>query len=292
MKYIYVQPSIERFSWELKTSIYSLKKLGVDNKDIVILFTRDNPKVVSEFNDYQTFSFNDDRSLQAKKYIPSIRPYLWYRFLNENPEYTKEDFFYLDSDTVLVGLPADNQVSGPDNVWYCSDTIGYIGYDYIKSVTNSGKVLDVMSETLETPLDWVKDIQSNSGGAQWIIKKPKASYWYDVYSGAVNLYYTLEHLDTSLQKWTAEMWSQLWTMYHYELTPKVLPLLDFSWSTDDEYKGQLIIHNAGVTEDMKDMFFKGIHLKTPTIEELKQSSGKVSDIYVGFVRKALYGDEK
>ncbi len=51
------------------------------------------------------------------------------------------------------------------------------------------------------------------------------------------------------------MWAQLWTMYHYGITPKVSKKLDFAWSTDDELGNKKIIHNAGVTEDM-DLFFK------------------------------------
>ena len=39
MKYIFVQPALSRFAWELRTAIKSLQDLGVKESDIVILFS-------------------------------------------------------------------------------------------------------------------------------------------------------------------------------------------------------------------------------------------------------------
>ena len=61
MKYIYVQPAIERFEWELKGSIKSLVDLGVPYSDIILLFIDYNNKIPEKFRDMgvNVFSFGD-----------------------------------------------------------------------------------------------------------------------------------------------------------------------------------------------------------------------------------------
>lgn len=284
MKYLFAQPAIKRFSWELRTAIKSLTDLGVKNDDIVILFSKDDDSVVEEFSKYDTHVYEDERF--DIKYIPSIRPYLWWRFLNEDSTRENETYVYLDSDVIVLDLSAFD-VPVTKSRWYCSDTIGYIGYRYINSVTNAKHTFDVMTDAIKVPQEWIKSIEKDSGGAQWVIKNPKAGYWHDVYINSIVLYKRLKPLKTSLQKWTAEMWAQLWTMYHYGVTPKVSPQMDFAWSTDDELDDKKIVHNAGVTMD-SGMFFKGKYLDTPPLEDLYQLSDKVSDLYVMFVRNANY----
>ena len=284
MKFLFAQPAKKRFAWELKTAIKSLTDLGVDKKDIVLLFAKEDDAVVEDFSEYETHAYADERF--DKSYIPSIRPFLWWKYLSEDESRENETYVYLDSDTVILDLKAF-KVQVTKNRWYCSDTIGYIGYDYIQSVTNAKETFEVMTDAIKVPVEWIKSIQKNSGGAQWVIKNPKAGYWHDVYVNSIVLFRAIEPLDTSLQKWTAEMWAQLWTMYHYGIAPKVSDKLDFAWSTDDELGNKKIIHNAGVTEDMG-LFFKGLYLDTPPLEVLGQETGKVSDLYVEFVKKANY----
>jgi hypothetical protein len=284
MKFLFAQPAKKRFAWELHTVINSLSKLGVDKKDIILLFAKEDDSVLMEFNDCRVYSYEDDRF--DKSYIPSIKPYLFYRYLSEDSERENETYVYLDSDTIILDLEAF-KVPVTKSRWYCSDAIGYIGLDYIKSVTNSSRTLEVMTDAIKVPIEWLESIQNNSGGAQWVIKNPKAGYWHDVYVNSIVLYRAIEPLETTLQKWTAEMWAQLWTMYHYGISPKVSNKLSFAWSTNDSIGKNKIIHNAGVTEDMG-LFFKGIYLDTPPLEALYQDSGKVSDLYVKAVKEALY----
>lgn len=284
MKYLFAQPAKKRFAWELRTAIKSLLDLGVKKSDIVLLFAKEDGAVVAEFSDYDVHVYEDNRF--DKSYIPSIRPYLWWKYLAEDETREEESFVYLDSDTVILDLSAF-KVPVTKSRWYCSDTTGYIGYHYIQSVSNAKETFDVMTDAIKVPKEWIEATDKNSGGAQWVIKNPKAGYWHDVYVNAIVLYKAIEPLDTSLQKWTAEMWAQLWTMYHYGISPKVNEKLDFAWSIDEELGEKKIIHNAAVTEDMG-LFFKGHYMDTPPIEVLNQDSGKVSDLYVEYVRKANY----
>lgn len=285
MKFIFAQPAKKRFAWELKTAIKSLTDLGVKKSDIVLLFSKEDDSVYETFFECDTHVYVDERF--DKTYIPSIKPYLFWKFLEEDNRRENETYVYLDSDTVVLDLSVF-KVQVTKSRWYCSDTTGYIGYNYIQSVSKPTETFEAMIDAIKVPIDWIKSIQKDSGGAQWVIKSPKAGYWHDVYINSIVLYQAISPLDTSLQKWTAEMWAQLWTMYHYGITPKVSKKLDFAWSTDDELGNKKIIHNAGVTEDM-DLFFKGIYLDTPPLEALNQESGKVSDRYVQIVKEANYG---
>ena len=285
MKFIFSQPAKKRFEWELKTAIKSLADLGVKKSDIVLLFAKEDDSVCETFFECDTHVYIDKRF--DKTYIPSIKPYLFWKYLEEDNTRENETYVYLDSDTVVLDLSAF-KVQVTKSRWYCSDTTGYIGYDYIRNVSNPTETFEAMTNAIKVPIEWIKSIQKDSGGAQWVIKSPKAGYWHDVYVNSIVLYQAISPLDTSLQKWTAEMWAQLWTMYHYGITPKVSKKLDFAWSTDDELGNKKIIHNAGVTEDM-DLFFKGIYLDTLPLEVLNQESGKVSDRYVQIVKEANYG---
>ena len=51
MKFLFAQPAKKRFAWELHTVINSLSKLGVDKKDIILLFAKEDDSVLMEFND-------------------------------------------------------------------------------------------------------------------------------------------------------------------------------------------------------------------------------------------------
>lgn len=285
MKYLFAQPAKKRFAWELRTAIKSLTDLGVKKSDIVLLFAEEDQSVLNDFSDYDIHVYPDERF--DKSYIPSIRPYLWWKFLSEDEGREQETYVYLDSDTVVLDLSIFN-LRPTKSRWYCSDTVGYLGYRYIQSVTNSQIVFEAMTEAIKVPQPWIESIEKNSGGAQWVIKSPKAGYWHDVYVNSIVLYRALEPLDTSLQKWTAEMWAQLWTLYHYGVTPKVHTALNFAWSIDDDLGDRKIIHNAGVTDDSV-LFFKGKYQDIPPFSDLEQNSGKVSDIYVSKVKEANYG---
>lgn len=290
MKYLFAQQTNERFIWELKTVIYSLTTQGVEPSDIVILFAQDAKQsdLATEFADYDVHFYADERT--EKTYIPSIRPFLWWKYLAEDSAREMEDYVYLDSDIVVLDksifdLPANN------TNWYCSDTNSYLNRDYIMSVTNADTVLPIMEYAVGVPDSWVQTINKNSGGAQWVMSQPKARMWKIIYNRCIKLYDKLEPLDTTLQKWTAEMWAQLWGGFYYNIQPIVHENLNFVMSTNDEVGDCKIIHNAGITSDMTDKFFKGNYINsTPTYEQLQGFSG-VSAEYCKYVSLALYGKE-
>ena len=40
-------------------------------------------------------------SRDDKEYIPSIKPYLWWKYLEENPKRENERYMYIDSDVIF-----------------------------------------------------------------------------------------------------------------------------------------------------------------------------------------------
>lgn len=258
MKIVMCQPSIKRFEWELDVAISNLKKHNIT--DVVLLFAEFDHSVFlnlkNKFPYLDIYTYKDDR--EDSSYIPSIKPYLWYRFLSENPGFENEDFLYIDSDVIFREMIDFNNFT-QDNKWYGSDCTGYLGYDYILKTQNGEKIISEMAKIVGVNLSDIKKIKNNCIGAQLIVKKPKAKYWKKVYEDSNKLYHYFEEIDSDIQKWTAEMWSQLWNMIYFDIEPKSDDEFDFSWATDniEEWHKKKIYHNAGVTPNTDDLFFKG-----------------------------------
>ena len=105
MKIILCQPAIKRFEWELEVCLTNLQSVGFDMKDVILLFTVHNSKVTETLaNKYgvEVHTYTDKRA--DKQYIPSVKPWLWWQFLAEDPERENEDYFYFDSDVISVNV--------------------------------------------------------------------------------------------------------------------------------------------------------------------------------------------
>ncbi len=283
IKYILCQPAITRFEWELEIFLTRMKKLGITN--IILLFSKNNDKVptyLKEKYNVEVHVYDDNR--KDKSYIPSIRPYLWARFLQEDRTRENETYFYLDSDVIFREVP---NVEPNDIVWYGSDCESYLGVDYIDS---KGKgLLEGMCMRIGVDPEIIRR-ERPVAGAQWVIKNPKFEYWLKVYEDSIKLYKYLNTMpDNTIQKWTSEMWAQLWNTYLFGVNPKVNDELDFSWATDsvERYYDTKIYHNAGVIDDNQKLFFKGKYVhKSPFNDDLSfVDSTKASVKYVEAIRE-------
>ena len=144
MKYVMAQPAVPRFEWEVKVAIYGLLKAGVLKEDIVILFSRHEESVISEIKNIgvNVHVYSDDRV--DFEYIPSLKPYLMHRYLEEDVSRENETYFFMDSDVIVKEQPeTDSHLRG---VWYGSDCGGYLNYDYIVQCDNGFNILKDMSE--------------------------------------------------------------------------------------------------------------------------------------------------
>lgn len=283
IKFIMCQPAIYRFAWELEVSLTRLKKLGVT--DIILLFSKHSyviPEHLRDKYDVEIHIYEDNRD--DKRYIPSIKPYLWSRFLQEDRSRENETYFYLDSDVIFREIP---EVVPNENVWYGSDCRGYLGIEYIDSKGEG--LLEGMCHAIGIDPDMIRR-EDPVSGAQWVFTNPTFEYWDKVYRDSNALHSYLDNLtDTSVQKWTAEMWAQLWNVYHFGKTTETDSELDFCWATDnvERYYETKIYHNAGVVDDNMGLFFKGIYVyNSPFNDDLSfVDTTKASIKYVEALRE-------
>jgi hypothetical protein len=224
---------------------------------------------------------------ERKHYIPSIKPYLLYEWIKEQPK-RGELFLLHDSDIIFNYLPDFSNLINDDYI-YMSNTRGYIDFNYIMDCDgrykekhpqlDSGQLLREMCDIIGVEPSIVKKNDVNSGGAQYVFKKQDWQMWYKIYKESIGLYDKLMRFQRKypispgeIQFWTAEMWSVLWNQWWWNKETRITKELDFCWATDkiDTCDTNPILHIAGVTDDLKNtLFFKGDYINNNPIELLK-----------------------
>ena len=290
--FVTAQPDVPYFHWQVKLYTHNFIEKGIDPNSIHVIFsTLGNNKLSQGAEDLKKIgvnihSYKDERV--NKRYIPSIKPFLLYKWLEQYPQYGK-CFFLHDADIIFRELP-DFEKMMNDDICYLSDTIGYIGYDYIMDccrryesqhpTSEKGQLLKEMADTIGISVDLIKENQKNSGGGQYIIKNTDYKLWEKIYLDSFTLYNNMLIYQRKfpinpgqIQFWTAEMWSVLWNLWLHNFKTKVVNELSFSWATDnvDVYKKHPILHMAGVTDDLKKTkFYKGEYINIDPIEKLRE----------------------
>lgn len=282
MKFIACQPAETRFLWEVEVQATNLLRLGVSRDDIYYIFLTGTPRgnasipniIASKYN-VHVYSYPDTRIPLEKSYIPTIKPYLLFRFFSTHSDLLPHSFFYIDSDVVFRDIPNFNLTPVTAKRWYGSDCSSYLGADYINS-----KGLDYipkMANVVGVKTDTVNKLRTKSIGAQMIMRYPLASYWEQSYKKAALLYQYLSSVEGKykeeykrqgrpaeyvIQKWCAQMWTDLWIPAEAGVDMVPLSELDFVWATDPISKLNVdkIYHNAGVLEkDKNTKFYKGAY---------------------------------
>ena len=198
--FVSAQPDVPYFHWQTKVYCHNFIEKGINPKNIHILFgivggaeqTKESLKLKSI--GVNVHHYIDDR--KTKTYIPSIKPFLIYKWLEEFNEHGKR-FFLHDADIIFRELPNFNKLLNDDST-YLSDTVGYIGYNYIKdccdryekSHPNSQKeqLLNEMAEVIGIDVQKIKNNQINSGGGQYLIKNTNCEIWKKIYEDCTPLY--------------------------------------------------------------------------------------------------------
>jgi len=277
LRYICVQPRLIYYAWQVEVMINNFIKNGINPNNIDILIAcnpndeTSNPEVIeiwdklTTYYDTVRFFFYPDTRKHPIKYISSIRPNILKQHFKEHPELFNEAIFYHDCDIIFT-KPVDWNKFVNDNIWYLSDTNSYINYNYIK-----GKGEDVYLKMCEIiGMDPVipKLMNSNSGGAQYILKNIDYTFWEKVEKDCEELYFQITQLNNlkkqenesyhELQIWCADMWAVLWNGWLNGQETKVIKELDFCWGTDTEerFNETNIFHNAGVTCSCGGKFYK------------------------------------
>lgn len=270
MKFICVQPAIDYYTWQVEIMLDNFISTGINPDDIHIVcghygsISEKWKKLTEKFDDVNFFFYPDDRMKPG--YISSIRPHLLHKHWLANPHLAKETVFYHDCDIVFPKA-FDVKDLLEDKICYVSDTVSYIGANYIRS--KGEHYLDLMSQIVGINKDVVITNQNDSGGAQYLLKNIPIEFWKKAYYDAENLYRMIniqiakdKAVDPSIheiQIWCADMWAVLWNLWFFNKEVKVTDKLSFGWATSmiNEWDKHAIYHNAGVTIDRKDMFFKG-----------------------------------
>jgi len=275
MKFICAQPAIDYYTWQVEVMINNFIRQGVNPNNIQIVcghygtISEKWKSLADTYNNVGFFFYHDDRVKAG--YISSIRPHLLHKHWTLHPELQYETIFYHDCDIVL-SKPLEFDDLLQDDVCYVSDTVSYIGANYIRS--KGEHYLDMMSRIVNVNKDLLINEEQNSGGAQYILKNIPTEFWKKVYYDAENLYRLInDQIDKDrqtdpsmheIQIWCADMWAVLWNLWFFDKTVKVAEKMSFSWgtSTIQEWDKHYIYHNAGVTVDRAELFFKGAYINS------------------------------
>jgi len=295
--FVTAQPDVPYFHWQIKLYTHNFIEKGIDPKNIHVILamvhgtTKPTEGAKELLNQgYNVHFYKDNRD--KKSYIPSIKPYLVSKWLEEYPEFGRK-FFLHDADIIFNRLPDFNKLLN-DDITYLSDTIGYIGYNYImdccdryeKQHPNSekGQLIEEMANIIGLDVETIKNNQENSGGGQYIIKNTDYKLWEKIYNDCTPLYNQMLDYQRrfpinpgQIQFWTAEMWALLWNLWLNKNETKITKELDFSWATDDikKYERLPILHMAGVTDDLKSTkFYKGEYINVDPIRTLIKNPKK------------------
>lgn len=276
--FISAQPDEVYFHWQVALYLYQFAKHGIISRCYVLFgYTSKTPSdyVIKLATKYPNVKYYKD-TRKSIKYIPSIRPHLLAKFFKDYPHLGK-NIFYHDSDIFLTKLPRFDLMMGPsDKNGYLSNTISYIGYNYIKLCSERYKekhkllpdldILNGMCDIMKIDPEFLKANEKNSGGAQYLLKDIDHTFWSECEEKCDQLYnylvnyekrYQIEH---HIQKWTTDMWVVLWTYWKQGKNTIIHSELDFSWGTGtvDDYHRLNIFHLAGVTNtNCSDKFYKG-----------------------------------
>lgn len=290
MKFICAQPAIPYYTWQVEVMINNFIKNGVNPNDIHILcayythIPNDWKKLQSTYKDVCFFFYNDTRGNQT--YIPSIYFNMMKQHVQAHPELEKEVLFLHDSDIIFT-RPIDFSDMEKGDEWYLSDTVGYIGTQYI--LTKGEDVYLDMCRVMEIDPSIPKERNAHSGGAQHIVKNTTYEYWDKVEKDSIKLYKHFCEQEPHykgqgypIQKWTAGMWSLLWNAWKFGHTTRVDKRLDFCWATCPirRWNEAPIFHNAGVTADRKELFFKAAYINKLPYRDVRLEN--VSDKFCSY----------
>jgi hypothetical protein len=275
--FICAQPDVPYFHWQVEVFINNAIKNGINPNWIEIVFGYDGMPsaegmdLARRYPYVRVFFYKKD-NINDYGYIPVVRPNILAKHFAAYPELSNENIFYHDSDIIFRELPDFDTLTN-DNIWYLSDTVSYIGSDYIKS--KSAELFTDLCKIAKIEPSLVEENQPNSGGAQYLMKGVTPEYWAYVKETSLEMYKYMakrESLDRSklspeelktfnpIQKWCADMWAVFWGALRSGVKVKLHDELGFSWGTSNlvEYERYKIMHNAGVTGNSGGiLFYKG-----------------------------------
>lgn len=269
------QPDVPYFHWQVEVFIHNAMKNGINPNWIEIIFgyeslpSAEGMDLARRYPYVRVFFYKQDKT-ENYGYIPIVRPNILSKHFDVYPELTKENIFYHDSDIIFRELPNFDLLTD-DDVWYLSDTVSYIGSNYIKS--KSADIFTDMCDIAGIDPELVAENNENSGGAQYLMKGIDSEFWKEVEFISLDLYKYMSDRESGerasmsekdivtynpIQKWCADMWAVLWCGLKRGNTVRISEELGFSWGSSygrSEWQKYKIMHNAGVVDNGNCKFF-------------------------------------
>lgn len=137
LRYMCAQPATTYFTWQVEVMLHNFTKHGIPQSDIDVVCGKTDGDVsvdwfkLSEKYKDVGFYFYEDTRPRNSSYSASIVPHLLAKHFRENPHLQDEVIFQHDSDMVFTRTVNWNKYL-TDDIWYLSNTEGYIGAKYIK----------------------------------------------------------------------------------------------------------------------------------------------------------------
>lgn len=300
---ICVQPCLLYYAWQVEVMLHNFIDVGVLQKgnvvDLLFAYNKNESdwqqkvEVIKklekafEHEPLINFYYYQDTRQQPYNYISGSRPNVLKQHFKTYPYLSHCKIFYHDCDIVFTKYPdflETLDVSGTE--WYVSDTISYIGHDYI--VSKGGDVLDKMCQIVGCHPFFIKARQEQSGGCQYLFSNVDWTFFDKMERDCERLFTEISELNArkkaltpeyhELQIWCADMWAILWGAWMRGFKTTIVPELGFIWATDPITAwedGRYIFHNAGVV-GQGELFYKSAYMnRTPyghIEEELKKLS--------------------
>ena len=301
---ISVQPATPGYAWQVEVYLNNFLQLGYNGNFIEVLVAYKDRipeewlKLQQAFPYVRFFFYRDE--MIVNNYPPAIQAHVLAKHFKAFPELKNDAIFFHDCDFVFTKYFDFSKFQHDDN-WYFSDTVSYVGADYIESKSslkdeNGVGLLDNMCRVVGICSCTVRGKKAHSGGAQKLMKNLTSEYWAEVEQDAINLYnWLLQNKDkyreegsTDIQIWTASMWSELWNAWKYKHNVVIPKEFNFAWATCpvERWDTYSFFHNAGVMNDKQGMFYKGKYMdKLPYFDSEEVDPSKCSSKYYELIKQ-------
>lgn len=268
------------YTWQVHLWLESLKEIGHSNKAISLIYqsklsehTKLWDNLIKLYPEAKFYFYNGNNTITnlTKYYAPIIRPYCLREFFKEFPEMEQKAIFYCDSDIIFN----NNFDIGPfidDDTNYLSDTFSYISASYFDSKIKDVLIekreeyqkIDVLNDTCQLvgiSRDIAEKYDKESGGAQYLLKNINFAFWDKVLIDCMKILLHLRSLNQTyflnenkgFQSYCSDMWAVLWNLWYNKAETKVIPEMEFAWSSDSIERTTRpnvgILHNAGITSN-------------------------------------------
>ena len=275
---ICAQPALPYYAWQIEVMLTNFKQKGLGKYDIRCLFAynpkeydwqdklKEIKKVEAKFKKIASFYYYEDTRNFPLAYISTIRPHILKKHFKQYPELSSRRILYHDCDIVFSKEPYFlDEIPKDDANWYLSNTIDYIGADYI--LKNGGEdIYQRMCEIVGIHPNVVYSRQDQSGGAQYLIIGVDYWFWDKVERDSENMFREITEINALKKKdnpnhdfqiWCSDMWAVLWNGWMRGFETFLVKEMDFTWAVEkvERWDENYIYHNAGVEDKDRDTLF-------------------------------------